>query len=141
MSGSDTVPAGGIPAGVYGTLGTAAASNVPGGRSASTGWIDGGGNLWLFGGVGDDSLVDPNDPGNAYGGLNDLWEFNPVTKEWTWVSGSDTLNANGTYGTEGIAATGNVPEADSIQPVGLTVAATSGFLEEGATIQLERTAF
>jgi len=109
MSGSDSVPAGGIPAGVYGTLGTPAATNVPGGRSASVCWTDGSGNLWLFGGAGDDSVVDPNDPGNAYGGLNDLWEFNPVTKEWTWVSGSDTLNANGTYGTEGIAASSNVP--------------------------------
>ncbi|MGB8028928.1 MAG: kelch repeat-containing protein [Terracidiphilus sp.] len=109
MSGSDTVPAGGIPAGVYGTLGTASATNVPGGRSASVSWTDGSGNLWLFGGVGDDSTVDPTDPGNAYGGLNDLWEFSPTTKEWTWVSGSNTINANGIYGTEGIAATGNVP--------------------------------
>jgi N-acetylneuraminic acid mutarotase len=109
MSGSDTVPAGGINPGVYGTLGIAAATNVPGGRSASVSWTDGSGNLWLFGGAGDDSTVDPTDPGNAYGGLNDLWEFNPATKEWTWVSGSDTINANGIYGTEGIAATGNVP--------------------------------
>jgi Galactose oxidase, central domain/Kelch motif len=101
MGGSDTVPAGGIPAGVYGTLGTASATNVPGGRSGSVSWTDGSGNLWLFGGVGDDSTT--------YGGLNDLWEFNPTAKEWTWVSGSNTVNANGIYGTEGIAATGNVP--------------------------------
>ena len=37
-------------AGVYGTLGTASASNVPGGRQTSAAWLDGSGNFWLFGG-------------------------------------------------------------------------------------------
>ena len=41
--------------GVYGTLGTAAAGNVPGARQAASSWIDSSGNLWLFGGVGYDS--------------------------------------------------------------------------------------
>jgi N-acetylneuraminic acid mutarotase len=112
MSGSSTVPSvdGGQP-GVYGTEGTAAASNVPGGRNSSVSWIDSSGNLWLFGGYGIDST-------GASGHLNDLWEFNPTTKEWTWMSGSSTVpSANGgppsgqsgVYGTEGTAAASNVP--------------------------------
>ena len=36
--------------------------------------------------------------------LNDLWEFNPATDEWTWVSGSSTGSALGLYGTQGTAA-------------------------------------
>jgi hypothetical protein len=96
-------------AGVYGKLGSAAAGNVPGSRVSSVSWIDGSGNLWLFGGAGYGPTFNPSEPGDDYGDLNDLWEFNPATSEWTWVSGSDTINANGIYGTEGVAATGNVP--------------------------------
>lgn len=55
--------------GVYGTVGTASAANVPGARNYATGWTDKSGNLWLFGGneafcVGDDKF-------------NDLWEYQP----------------------------------------------------------------
>ena len=56
--------------GVYGTQGTAAASNVPGARYAASSWIDSSGNLWLFGGYGYDST-------GSVGKLNDLWQFSP----------------------------------------------------------------
>jgi len=36
--------------GVYGTLGVAAATNLPGSRSSAVGWSDKQGRLWLFGG-------------------------------------------------------------------------------------------
>lgn len=103
VNGSNTVPTGmaGQP-GVYGTLGTASVTNVPGGRGGSVSWMDSGGNLWLFGGSGIDST-------GTGGYLSDLWEFNPTAKTWTWVSGSNKANANGVYGTQGVAATGNVP--------------------------------
>ena len=39
-------------AGVYGTQGSAAASNQPGARQAANTWIDSSGNMWLFGGYG-----------------------------------------------------------------------------------------
>jgi N-acetylneuraminic acid mutarotase len=100
MSGSDTAN----PTGVYGILGVASTSNVPGARSSPANWTDRSGNLWLFGGFGVDSA-------GSTGSLNDLWEFNPSTKEWTWVSGSDTVNASGVYGTLGVAAANNVPGA------------------------------
>jgi Chitobiase/beta-hexosaminidase C-terminal domain/Galactose oxidase, central domain len=98
--------------GVYGTLGTPATTNTPGGRLGAVSGEDGAGNFLLFGGRGYDSA------GNL-GLLNDLWEFNTSTKEWTWMSGSSTFPANcettdtcvapGVYGTLGVPAPGNVP--------------------------------
>src|SRR5208282_820873 len=46
MGGSKTVDHGGI----YGTVGTPAAGNIPGSRQRAVSWTDGSGNLWLFGG-------------------------------------------------------------------------------------------
>jgi N-acetylneuraminic acid mutarotase len=89
-------------AGAYGTQGTAAASNVPGARYSASSWIDSSGNLWLFGGYGDDST------GSA-GKLNDLWQYTPSTGQWTWISGGNVANASGVYGTQAIASAGNVP--------------------------------
>ena len=115
MGGSNTAN----HTGVYGTLGTPAATNVPGARGAAVSWTDGSGKFWLFGGGGYDSA-------GTQGDLNDLWEFNPRTKEWTWVSGSNTVNAVGVYGTQGVASASNVPGAAIILSVGLTEAAISG---------------
>jgi hypothetical protein len=98
MSGSNTHN----QKGVYGTLGTPAAGNVPGSREAAISWTDSSGNGWLFGGDGNDSA------GNA-GFLDDLWEFNPSTGEWAWMSGSNVLGGVGTYGTLGTPAAANVP--------------------------------
>ncbi len=101
--GSNTVPSGAVgQSGVYGTEGVAATTNSPGGRQNSVSGIDSVGNLWLFGGFGFDSA-------GTYGDLNDLWEFNPNANTWTWVSGSETANAVGVFGTEGTAAAVNVP--------------------------------
>ncbi len=102
MSGSSAANA----AGVYGTEGTAATTNIPGARHSAVSWIDSSGNLWLFGGSG---------PGLFGTGFNDLWEFNPTTKEWTWMSGSNTIgwpySHPGVYGTLGTPAASNVPGA------------------------------
>jgi hypothetical protein len=92
---------------VYGTQGVSAAANVPGGRFDAVSWTDSSGNLWLFGGEGFDST-------SALGLLNDLWEFSPTTKEWTWMSGSNTVPSGGAgqpgvYGTLGVPAAANVP--------------------------------
>ena len=91
-------------AGVYGAQGTAAAGSAPGARYAASSWTDAAGNLWLFGGVGDDST-------GAAGDLNDLWRYSPSTNEWTWISGSNAANATGVYGAQGTAAAGNTPGA------------------------------
>jgi N-acetylneuraminic acid mutarotase len=91
-------------AGVYGTQGTASASDAPGGRYGASSWTDSAGNLWLFGGAGYDSAGDAGD-------LNDLWQYSPSTNEWTWISGGNADNAAGIYGAEGTAAVGNAPGA------------------------------
>jgi hypothetical protein len=70
LSGSDQIsnPNDTILAGVYGTRGVPDENNVPGARSGMVSWIDGPGNLWLFGGLSFDSIAD-------YGFMNDLWCF------------------------------------------------------------------
>lgn len=57
--------------GNYGTLGTAAATNLPGARVDTANFVDHNGNLWLFSGF----MRDAN--GN-FGFLNDLWQFAPT---------------------------------------------------------------
>jgi N-acetylneuraminic acid mutarotase len=93
MSGSTTVGSNGAQPGVYGTMGTPAAANVPGGRSGASGWVDKSGNLWLIDGMGADAN------GNQ-GPLDDLWEFNPSTLEWTWIDGVNQFQICGYTGNE-----------------------------------------
>ena len=89
-------------AGIYGTQGTGATGNIPTARFLAASWTDNAGNFWLFGG----SL-------GSFSGVffNDLWEYTPLTGKWTWVSGSNTSNAIGVYGVQGVAAASNVPGA------------------------------
>jgi N-acetylneuraminic acid mutarotase len=104
MSGSMTA---GAP-GAYGTLGTPAAGNVPGARQDAASWIDTAGNLWLFG----DGTFDSS--GNLVSAGNDLWRYSPSTGLWTWMGGSTTPGALGVYGTQGVAAPGNIPPGRDI---------------------------
>jgi hypothetical protein len=92
-------------AGIYGTLGVPAASNLPPARTDAISWVDSAGVFWLFGGA----RLDSN--GSYRAVFNDLWSYDPSSGLWTWVGGSDTPNAAGVYGTQGAAATGNVPGA------------------------------
>jgi len=111
MGGSSTVPSTyGGQSGVYGTLGTAASADIPGGRYLAVSWTDASGNLWLFGGDGFDST-------GAQGYLNDLWKYTPSATgdagEWTWMGGGSTVGSSGgqsgVYGTLGTAASTNDP--------------------------------
>jgi N-acetylneuraminic acid mutarotase len=116
VGGSSTVvctPSGCGQPGLYGTLGSPASGNIPGARSSGANWIDGDGNLWLFGGYGFDAIGN-----NGY--LNDLWEFNPSANQWAWVGGTSTVvcatsgcGQPGLYGTLGSPASGNIPGARS----------------------------
>ncbi len=101
VSGSDT----GNTQGVYGTLGVAAASNVPGSRAYAQSWTDQSGNLWLFSGL----SLESTQP--QPGGLNDFWEFGITNKEWMWMGGGDTDNSiqPGIYGMLGVASATNAP--------------------------------
>ena len=84
-------------AGVYGSLGVPAQANIPGGRNGATGWTDSGGNLWLLGGNGTNFILD------------DLWEYNTFTNEWTWMGGSNVGDQYGVYGTEGTFTSAHMP--------------------------------
>jgi hypothetical protein len=101
ISGSDMAE----QVGMYGTQGTVDAANTPGARQYAATWTDNLGNFWLFGGYGLDSS------GTTPGYLNDLWRFDG--SNWTWISGSDTTNQAGNYGTQGNPATANIPGARS----------------------------
>src|SRR5687768_2143564 len=89
--------------GIYGTLGIPSTSNYPGAREGGgIQWSDASGNLWLFGGYGYPAS-------GSQGFMNDLWKYNPVSNEWTWVNGNNTINSGGNYGTKGVAAASNKP--------------------------------
>ena len=88
--------------GVYGTRGVPSPANYPGARAYSSAtWTDNQNNLWLFGGKGYGST----NPGM----LNDLWKYDIATNEWTWMSGSDTADSPGSYGTLQVPASTNQP--------------------------------
>jgi hypothetical protein len=98
--------------GVYGQLGTPASGNTPGARESPGGWVDAGGNLWLFGGDGQGLTSG----GQTYkGDLNDLWEFSPTTNEWAWMGGSNLIGSSGASpgvnGTLGTFSAANIPGA------------------------------
>jgi hypothetical protein len=103
MGGSNS----GNQPGVYGALGVPAPGNIPGGRFAAVSWTDSNGHFWMFGGAGYDA-------NGTFGDLNDLWEFDLSTNEWTWMGGSSTVpgpsaGQPGVYGTLGVPAPGNIP--------------------------------
>ena len=90
--------------GIYGSLGQSGTGNVPGGRIGAVGSFDNNGNLWIFGGE--------NQVNGVENLMNDLWKFNPQTKQWAWMTGSATPTcgaktnsgncvANGEYGVYG----------------------------------------
>jgi N-acetylneuraminic acid mutarotase len=72
-------------------------------RTGAVSWVDSAGNLWLFGGQGNAATT----PLGGY--LNDLWIYSPAAGTWIWVSGSNTHNSAGSYGTQGMPAAGNAP--------------------------------
>ncbi len=88
----------------YGTQGVASSTTVPGARRSSSTWIDKTGTFWLFGGTGYDAA------GN-YGGLSDLWKYNPSTNQWTWVRGSNLRNQLPVYGSMNVLTSNSQPGA------------------------------
>jgi N-acetylneuraminic acid mutarotase len=89
--------------GTYVTAGTP--GGTPGARDAAQTWQDSSGHFWLLGGNGYGAT------GTTIDVLNDLWEFDPGSKQWTYISGSDQIQASGDYGTMGVPAASNVPGA------------------------------
>ncbi len=89
--------------GTYGTLGVPDTNNIPAARYENRCfWQDHCGAFWLWGGI--------QEGGSNYV-YNDLWVYNPETKEWTWTSGESGGNFGGNYGTQGISSATNEPPA------------------------------
>src|SRR5258706_14132145 len=86
IGGSNTASA----SGNYGVQGVASATNTPPALYETCEWTDLTGNFWFFGGY--DSF------GDTY---SDVWKYNPVTSQWTWMKGPGTANFNGVYGVQG----------------------------------------
>lgn len=86
---------------VYGVVGVPNSSNIPGARHNIGVWTDAAGKFWMFGGYGNDA--------SSFGTLNDLWKYDPVTNEWTWIKGDNFSNAPGVNGTMGVSAPANKP--------------------------------
>lgn len=95
--------------GVYGTKGTSSPRNVPGARSSAMTWVDASGDLWLFGGQGNDVNGALCQQTGGPCELNDLWKYS--SGEWTWMGGSNIIQQPGTYGTVSKPAPGNFPGA------------------------------
>ncbi|MBL7900599.1 MAG: T9SS type A sorting domain-containing protein [Bacteroidia bacterium] len=89
--------------GVFGTLNLSSPSNSPGGNEFPATWYHAG-ELYMFGGRGYQASGPP-----SY--HNAFWKYNLTNNQWTWIGGNTTTMAPGNYGTQGIAAPGNVPGA------------------------------
>jgi len=87
--------------GSYGSLGVSAPTNLPPSRGRAVPWKDTAGNFWIFGGT--TGVVGSSNY------LNDLWKYS--AGEWTWMNGSNLEGQAGSYGTLGVAAPSNVPQA------------------------------
>src|SRR5687767_4609110 len=65
--------------GSFGIQGVSSPLNKPPGLYTSCGWTDLNGNFWLFGGW-------------FNGNYGDLWKYDPVINEWTWMKGTGIAN-------------------------------------------------
>ena len=88
--------------GIYGTMGVTTSTTSPGARRLSQCWKDNSGVFWLFGGLGYSNLTGESK-------LNDMWKFDPVSNNWTWMNGSVSLDATAIFGTQGVGSTTNTP--------------------------------
>lgn len=98
MKGEETIP----EYAIYGQRGVPSKNNTPGPRFESCKWTDKAGRLWLFGGK-------SMDPIQNHLLLNDLWQYDPSSDEWTWISGDSTTDSKPVYGIKGVPDDKNTP--------------------------------
>lgn len=96
IKGSNTVN----PTGTYGAYWNIDPANNPGGRELAVAIKDAQNRVFLFGGQGFAT-------GASSGILNDVWCYRPLDNTWTWVSGANTVDGIGVYGTQGVYAATN----------------------------------
>src|SRR5690348_13100264 len=69
--------------GVFGIQGVPSVNNHPPRIYEAVDWKDKQGNFWIYGGDMDSAIF------SIY---SDLWKYDPLTNEWTWVKGSGLTN-------------------------------------------------
>ena len=74
----------------------------PGSRIMASGWVDDGGNLWLFGGAGYGKQTGTN-------AINNLWKYSVTSNEWTFIKGDISVSPVAVYGTKGELSNANNP--------------------------------
>jgi hypothetical protein len=84
--------------GSYGTKGIFSTTNEPSSRRHGVSCVDINTNLYLFGGY---------SPMSGGGLMNDLWRYDVIIHDWAWISGNETVNVHGNYGTQGIINSSN----------------------------------
>lgn len=88
--------------GSYGTQGISSSTNHPPPMYEPCEWTDLNGNFWLYGGLKPGCI--------GFCVYNDLWKYNPVINEWTWMKGTGIPNDSiGNYGIQGVATMSNQP--------------------------------
>lgn len=83
--------------GNYGTIGVPAPTNIPPGIDDFASIKKNDSTLYVFGGLQNADF------------FHDLWSYNSLTNEWTWISGTQAVNVAGAYGTQGVASPSNFP--------------------------------
>jgi len=87
---------------VYGTKCVTDSLNDPGTRYENrVSMKDAVGNLWTFGG---------SQAASISNFTNDLWKYCISTNQWTWISGDNTPNPIGSWGTLGVSSPLNKPD-------------------------------
>lgn len=85
--------------GSFGTKGVPSLTNKPPAMYEACEWTDNQGNFWLYGGT-----------NNIAGFLNDLWKYDPVSNQWTWMFGPGISAPQAAiYGTTGVPGVNNTP--------------------------------
>lgn len=84
---------------VYDSLGVSTSWALPGARQGHALWADSKSNLWIFAGFGFGNS-------SRCGPLNDVWEYNQSSSNWTWWGGSTRPGAPGYQGSQGTATAG-----------------------------------
>jgi len=112
-----------VARGKYGEKGKAHVENFSVIRSHAAGFYESSTQeFWLFGGIVNKGVSETSGMQcnhsirieqftkiNLARKLNDLWKYRLNDGTWTWISGSDTIDALGIYGSKGNASAENVP--------------------------------
>lgn len=96
----------------FGTKGVSSPDNLPPTRAAAALWADSTGHLYWYGGyeyyftgTGSDDIAFNSAP------RNDVWQYDTLTRVWTWIAGSSERAVPARYGTKGMTDPLNTPGA------------------------------